>query len=1146
MFSPRTPASRSHASPFTPSLRGTPNKRGFSTPRPHGRDRSFRNFGATGSRALVSQIVDESARHKVETFGVQLPVLITEALKLADRATEVTVKVDPSGWAWLVGGRKLFVWRYKQTTARGVQCKELTLPPSDLAHSAARVCVLGATVEGQPTACVAVSPEGVVRYWPNIAYEGSTAEISAELKGEECACVVSFQPYGCLLATTTSSLLLLKSLNGQNSIVCIALKTSQGMFSGIGRRMSSFIFGASPAQMSGAPLQALVADIEEELRRCFYVLTDTNLQKWQLSTYASEKMLYQVDALRLFKDALARKIWDQDAINMPQLHVWLLDMHLIGDGVIMLGAGVNLESSHELSYGVALMSADDDEAPSQLNKLIVLSHTERYEASKEEELLGYHLLVPNRTSRETLIYSTRLIFMVPVFDNTPADRMDLQSDADQLIGAGTSDGEPVFFSSTHGMLCLKPNLPANQSIMDNVGNDSLLRSEQSTMGFNMSQLMELSQSDSKLSRLKACFIASLSVHQAEVGRMLADLFPAAVMEADAGDGGRELDCLVKELSCELIDDYPTADPRWAESCRTDRGSSTHSLIISQQLRDKVRAHDYFVDFLKQSHLWEQLTVVPVRGRDMCTCLVLCEHVEKLEAAIHLREQEPERSKVVDVCIRRLLKIRKEGVPDPLYPDDVFFREVSKIDDIAGVFLDYELEQLGSGITSRQCSHLIVTINSLLQTMVSAALVYRQTKVDNYQVVKGTRAPIPEYIPWTATSGEKGLRTILTKQASLTIDRGLDETQDVETRGVLFQQLMGLADLLLDSYSSQLESLRRQPQHSDRYSQLTNMYHDQRRKLIEPLLEYEQYDRAASLAEKYMDFDILIGICDVTDNQDRLQRYVTQFSDQGFSQHLFNWYLKEGKRGRLLSQPFAQNAELRGFLATENTRYLSWLHEIGAGHFTAAHQTLIELARSEKNFLSKRKTLLSLSKLAALADDEGAESLEQNVAAINEELTQVDLQEAIPTEVLDEVGLDPDNMMVLPPKELIRLYVGDHNKSASEIAFKTALDLLLYIDPSEMPEEYTELKLFVWCQALLRDKDRWMDTSENDPMKMRNETVFFKTVDLLYNEGEDLGQILPSPETLLECQQLDNLRHNMHFQYLLKAGYEIICNILLSS
>ena len=72
-------------------------------------------------------------------------------------------------------------------------CKELTLPPSDLAHSAERVCVIPSEVEGQPAACVAVSPEGVVRYWPKIAFESSTAEISAELKGEECARVINFQ-----------------------------------------------------------------------------------------------------------------------------------------------------------------------------------------------------------------------------------------------------------------------------------------------------------------------------------------------------------------------------------------------------------------------------------------------------------------------------------------------------------------------------------------------------------------------------------------------------------------------------------------------------------------------------------------------------------------------------------------------------------------------------------------------------------------------------------------------------------------------------------------------------------------------------------------------------------------------------------------
>lgn len=68
-------------------------------------------------------------------------------------------------------------------------CRELTLPSSDLAHKADLVCVLvpenGASAMTQPAA-IAVSPEGLVRYWPSIAHEGSYLETSAELHGQEC------------------------------------------------------------------------------------------------------------------------------------------------------------------------------------------------------------------------------------------------------------------------------------------------------------------------------------------------------------------------------------------------------------------------------------------------------------------------------------------------------------------------------------------------------------------------------------------------------------------------------------------------------------------------------------------------------------------------------------------------------------------------------------------------------------------------------------------------------------------------------------------------------------------------------------------------------------------------------------------------
>lgn len=41
----------------------------------------------------------------------------------------------------------------------------------------------------------------------------------------------------------------------------------------------------------------------------------------------------------------------------------------------------------------------------------------------------------------------------------------------------------------------------------------------------------------------------------------------------------------------------------------------------------------------------------------------------------------------------------------------------------------------------------------------------------------------------------------------------------------------------------------------------------------------QYERAASLAEKYCDFDLLVEMCEETDNPDRMQRYINMFHNK---------------------------------------------------------------------------------------------------------------------------------------------------------------------------------------------------------------------------------------------------------------------------
>lgn len=45
------------------------------------------------------------------------------------------------------------------------------------------------------------------------------------------------------------------------------------------------------------------------------------------------------------------------------------------------------------------------------------------------------------------------------------------------------------------------------------------------------------------------------------------------------------------------------------------------------------------------------------------------------------------------------------------------------------------------------------------------------------------------------------------------------------------------------------------------------------------VELSQYQWVAALAEKYCDFDILVQMCEQTDNQSRLQHYMAKFADQ---------------------------------------------------------------------------------------------------------------------------------------------------------------------------------------------------------------------------------------------------------------------------
>lgn len=184
---------------------------------------------------------------------------MNEALTFSERNTSVSVNCGKNGWAWVVYGRKLLVWQYKETKFsspkfEGVrtpqrrpvmsQCRELTLPHCDIGHKATLVNVF--TTEGQQMAsCLAVSPTGDIRYWPSIANDGISIDENNILDGQEFDELLNIPSIGYILVTTTCRLVLLQLqlVNGRHSIVHRNVRPPSGFFCSIGKRLSSYIIG---------------------------------------------------------------------------------------------------------------------------------------------------------------------------------------------------------------------------------------------------------------------------------------------------------------------------------------------------------------------------------------------------------------------------------------------------------------------------------------------------------------------------------------------------------------------------------------------------------------------------------------------------------------------------------------------------------------------------------------------------------------------------------------------------------------------------------------------------------------------------------------------------------------------------------------
>ncbi|XP_030272243.1 nuclear pore complex protein Nup133 [Sparus aurata] len=1083
---------------------------------------------------VQSHAAAESINYDVQTFGSSLPVKVMEALTMADADDQISVKVNESGWAWMVCGEKLIIWKICQTAVAKLSvCKELQLPSSEYNYTADLVAVTSAapleSAGVQSISVLAVAVEGTARLWPSLAKEGNYTETDVDL-GDLCNFVIAVRG-GSFILSSEKNRLLRASVDSSGKLQYRALLQGQGMLSGIGRRVSS-LFGilAPPAN------DTLHSVLWVGGASCLYTLTSSSLSKWELDD-SYEHQILSWDAQRALTESIADAIWGSES-NYEEMkegaNVTYLDMKLSQAGLVVLAAAWHPSDSPCLAYFCLVTLQESGAAISDQFTVEVTKYNPPFQS--EEALQNTRLVLPQTPGCTAFLYNEELVFACSTGTGRggqPDEKISFNSPGDRVRGGGCCANLPVFFSQNSGLLAVVARESA--SILPETMEDSLFSSLNAGPEVSAMETPTRSEpvaQEDKTKLLKTAFLQFCRNDLVGAQTVTDDLFPA---DGDA-DEGAELDGVVTRINLDLVDDYPASDPRWAESVPDESaGFPLTSLIILHQLEDKMKAHGCFMDFLLQVGLLDRLGQVTVRSSPMATRLLLCEHAEKLQAAMVLKNHHTKHPELVNRAINIALQRNNAAVPPSLTAADVFFREVSQISSVFDCLLEEEERSLKENtVDSVQWAQVVLTVNNIIKDSLQAAGQYRDTKASMYRASESTAAE-PEYIPWTASGGVGGVRTVISRQHEIIL-RSVYPHADSELRSALCEQLVALLDIYLSGYVAQLTSLQQQRPpgaQQERYNNLEMEYSQRRSELLAPLLDLGQYQWVAALAEKYCDFDILVQMCEQTDNQSRLQHYMTKFADQNFADFLFRWYMEKGKRGKLLSQPVAQHQQLASFL--QSHQHLSWLHHIHVHDYSSAHRTLYSQANMESRYFVKKKTLLALSKLTVLASDLPEEQFNKKVDDIVEQERFLLHQETLPRQLLEEKQQNPDTMPVLSAHNLIQLYICDDNRRANEYDFKKALDLLEYVD-EEDDVDIDALKCEIFGKALRRDDWSSADGSD-DPLEAAKDSTFVKILLKLIQEGVSLQTYLPDVKELLDLDELSSLKSKPCFEFVLRANYE---------
>uniref|UniRef100_A0A1I7VPW0 Nuclear pore complex protein Nup133 n=1 Tax=Loa loa TaxID=7209 RepID=A0A1I7VPW0_LOALO len=1073
----------------------------------------------------------ESVELVLEPVGNDYPGLVREALAGREPNSSCSGSLSSCGYAWLIVGQSLYVWKYDAeencTSAPAV----LNLPPSGLPYNAQTVCVYkrqGFSALG----IIAVTPEGIVRHWslPDRQFSDSSVDLDREvalslgrinLQSSEGICF--------LLATTTGSLFLLnvnanvtptpgkrQRLSSEITIKIIHTNTRNG----IGGKLASAIFGEG--RQSGAKLvKALVYEQSSgdlvDARSSASSNSNTGVTKNMHILAVTEHHFHSYsirDSAKMWSCELANMASEHFALNLWNLYdveehrhwheeikTWILDAVNIRNGALVLFACNNKAISTQIYFAFGYISEyDGAHPPVALEWFCVLKAlSNKYELSEKNVVANITLRLP--TGSEQLLHDKMegvlVVTQKAVYSFCLPDRL-LKKTPFKLI------------------LCAKYNATFISSGRDArycyifLEESGLQRVRLLPRGFdaNLAQtIAQMSKMEVQPVNLSSAVSDRRALALAFYLFSKADLYEASnVMQELLENRHAGIAQICVDYAIDLADDIPNDEPRAV----TNQISSKSSFLLEVHLEEqKKRVLAMFILFIKSLALDDKLnrTVKTHLCQSRSARSQIVELIEKIDIAIALykwSKQNP--STVFDAALERVLSRRKESIDgerELLTRYDCFFRKVSRI------------EELFSGLFEEE-EDIVANDNELLDykleciEYVGAALIIGKEAIDERR--DDIVLDIENDLRWTQ---EKHILRPFIKHLSILFNYVNQAGRDCPKYVALLKQGVLIAAFIMNEQAF-----------DDR----------QNSPIVARFLEISEHAIALELAKRFQDYKTIIRLaCALPDleRKAKIQEYKEFFSSAKFCNMLYEYYLENGYVKDLLEMK-EPDADL--FFATQTN--VGWMRDLENGDFSKACRTLKTLSQKSNDDVVLKRRLLSFAKLSALCEDEVDNNF---LEGIKRDLNLIKLQQKIDPnlEMKFDSSEPASKIRSCTAEEIIRAHLNNASCDVNR-CFDALLTLSTLMDEEASDrtgELVHSLQTKIWIAAIKANSDYWKKVTRDDDS--RYPTVYSELLDRItaYAQlsSERKLELIPDTKKLAEC--LTQFAHNKLFGVLLRTSEE---------